>query len=400
MRIAISQVKSSSKAEIAKKHQHLVFGRTFSDRMFQCEWNPDLGWHQPRIVAHQPLAIAPSANVLHYAQQVFEGLKAHRRVDGSIALFRADKHAERLDRSADRLCMPAVGPELFLEAVHTLVDLDRDWVPPVGAGSLYIRPTIIATEAALGVRVASNYLFFVIAGPVGPYFPKGFKPVKIFVEQQYVRAVPGSIGFAKSAGNYAASLLPGRNAYANGCDQVLFLDARERRYLEELGGMNIFAVIDDTLVTPALSGSILPGITRDSILQIAASMGLHTEERLVSLDEIVKGIEQGDVTEIFAAGTAAVVTPIGSLMVNGTTVEVNHGRVGQLTQTFYDHLTGIHQGTLSDDFLWMTTVASKAKTGKVPAKAKRTNVRARKRPAKAQVKAPAKKIRPKQATRR
>ncbi|MBI5508972.1 MAG: branched-chain amino acid aminotransferase [Deltaproteobacteria bacterium] len=356
MKIEIDAVKSSSASQIARKLKGLHFGREFSDRMFLADWSERRGWHAPRVVAHGPLTLDPAANVLHYAQQVFEGLKAHRLKDGGIAIFRPNMHALRFDCSAERLCMPPVGTELFGAAVDTLVDLERRWVPPSGAGALYIRPTLIATEAVLGVRVSSTYLFFVIVGPVGPYFPNGFKPVKIYVEQSYVRSTPGSIGFAKSAGNYAASLLAGRHAYERGCDQVLFLDAKEHRYLEELGGMNVFAVIDGVLTTPPLSGSILPGVTRATILELAPRLGLEARERPIALDEITRGLEHGRVTEMFAVGTAAVVTAIGKLVVGDQTHTVHHGGVGKIAQTLYDRLTGIHTGVIPDTDGWMHEV--------------------------------------------
>jgi branched-chain amino acid aminotransferase len=288
-------------------------------------------------------------------------LKAHRLHDGRVALFRPDRYAQRLDVSAARLCMPPVGPKLFHDAITTLVNLERAWVPPCGAGALYVRPTLIATEAVLGVRVSETYLFYVILSPVGPYFPTGFKPVKIYVEPTYVRSAVGGIGFAKSAGNYAASLLPGKIAYDKGCDQVLFLDAKEHRYLEELGGMNVFCVIDGTLVTPALSGSILSGVTRRSILELAPKLGVKTQERPIAIDEVLHGLTTGRVTEVFAVGTAAVVTAIGELVVRGDgvrdrTIRVASGTVGPLAERLYTELCGLHCGEIKDDFGWVQVV--------------------------------------------
>jgi branched-chain amino acid aminotransferase len=372
MKIHIDLVTPSPARTIAKRCNKPVWGRVFSDRMFLAEWNKERGWHRPRVSAYAPIPLDPAANVLHYAQQVFEGLKAHRLHDGQIALFRPEKHGERLDRSAARLCMPAIGPELFHDAIFTLIGLERAWVPACGKGSLYIRPTIIATEAVLGVRVSATFLFYVIVGPVGPYFPTGFKPVKIYVEPSYVRSAVGSIGAAKSAGNYAASLLPGKTAHDKGCDQVLFLDALEHRYLEELGGMNVFCVRDGALLTPPLSGSILPGVTRASILELAPRLGIKAEERPIALDELLADIESGSVTEMFAAGTAAVVTSIGSLIVKDRVVRVTGDQVGPVAARLYEQLSRIHRGEVADELGWMQMVPeAKAGHTRRPAKTKR-----------------------------
>ena len=356
MKIRIDRVTASSARKIARRCDKPAWGRVFSDRMFAAEWDQKRGWHHPRVTAYGPIPLDPAANVLHYAQQVFEGLKAHRLADGKVALFRPEKHSARLDASAARLCMPTVGPELFHDALFTLIDLDRAWVPLCGTGALYIRPTIIATEAVLGVRVSSTFLFYVIVGPVGPYFPTGFKPVRIYVEPSFVRSTVGSIGFAKSAGNYAASLLPGKTAHDKGCDQVLFLDAKEHRYLEELGGMNVFCVRDGVLLTPPLSGSILPGVTRASILELAPRLGMKAEERPIAIDELLADLGSGRVSEMFAVGTAAVVTSIGSLVVKDRTVQVTGDRVGPVAHRLYDHLSGLHRGEVNDELGWMQVI--------------------------------------------
>jgi branched-chain amino acid aminotransferase len=361
MNIRIHDVKSSTRTHITAKHEHLTFGETFTDRMFSAHWTGQKGWHDAEIMPYGPLQLDPAANVLHYAQQAFEGLKAHRWPDGRIAIFRPEQHADRLDRSAERLCMPKVGRELFLEAVETLVDLERDWVPQPERGTLYIRPTIIGTEAALGVRVSRSYIFYVITCPVGAYFPRGFTPVTIYVEPQLVRAAPGGIGFAKSAGNYAASLLAGKQAHAHGCDQVLFLDAHEHRYLEELGGMNVYCVFDGVLTTPPLSGSILPGITRASILELAPTLGHQVAERPITIDEVLAGLKQGRLTEMFAVGTAAVVTAIGGLNWENQLQRVGDGKAGPVAQKLYDRLTGIHRSKGEDTFNWMRVVPPRAR---------------------------------------
>ncbi len=356
MAIRVHDAPSSARATIEEKWKHLPFGEVFTDRMALARWDERRGWHDLEIRPYGPLQLDPAANVLHYAQQVFEGLKAHRWSDGKVALYRPEQHADRLDRSAARLCMPPVGRELFLEAVRTLVDLERAWVPPAEIGTLYIRPTLIGIEPALGVRVSETYLFYVITCPVGPYFPRGFLPVNIWVEPELVRAAAGGIGFAKSAGNYAASLMAGRAAQKHACDQVLFLDAREHRFLEELGGMNVFCVIDGVLTTPPLGGTILPGITRASILELAPRLGLEAAERPIAIDDLVRGLASGAVSEMFAVGTAAVVTAIGGLVWKGETIAVGGGKAGPMASRLYEELTGIHRGSKPDPFAWMQVV--------------------------------------------
>lgn len=361
MEINIRDAKLTPPDTIAQKKKAPGFGRTFSDRMFTVRWTSGKGWHDAQIVPYGPIPLDPAANVLHYAQEVFEGLKAYHWEDGSLVLFRPEKNAERFDNSARRLCMPAVGTQMFLEAVETLVDLERLWVPDDGKGSLYIRPTMIATEASLGVKVSSEYLFYVIVGPVGPYFPTGFKPVRIYVTREYVRAAVGGIGFAKTSGNYAASLLPGSIAKENDCSQVLYLDATEHRYIEELGGMNVYCQFDDRLVTSPLTGSILPGVTRDSIRQIAPELGLEVEERPVAIEEIEEGVNSGSLKEMFAVGTAAVVTAIGELRIEGYgDVVIGDGGVGRTAKSLYDRLTGIQFGREPDPHGWIRKVPSRS----------------------------------------
>ncbi len=361
MEIKIHPVSETPREEIEKKKKDPGFGRVFSDRMFRCRWNEEKGWHDPEIVPYGPISLDPAANVLHYGQEVFEGLKAYAWEDGRVALFRPEKNGERIDNSARRLCIPPVGPELWLEAIETLVDLERAWIPTDGKGSLYIRPTIIGDEPGLGVSASNSYLFYIIVGPVGPYFPSGFKPVKIYIQKEYVRAAVGGIGFAKTSGNYAASLLPGKIAKEKGCAQVLYLDAKEFKYIEELGGMNVMCLFGKTLATPALDGSILPGVTRDSILTLAREMGYEVEERRISVDEIREGVRTGALNEMFAVGTAAVVTSIGTLLIEEEEVVIGDGGVGEAARSFYERLTGIQFGRLPDPFGWTRIVPEKRK---------------------------------------
>ena len=356
MEIKVRPVQTSTPQEIAEKLKDPGFGRTFSDRMFLCRWNAAQGWHDAEIVPYGPLALDPAANVLHYAQEVFEGLKAYAWEDGRVALFRPEKNGERFNSSARRLCMPQVDPELWAAAIEKLVRLEQAWIPRDGKGSLYIRPTLIGTEPSLGVKVSRDYLFFIIVGPVGPYFASGFKPVRIYVQREYVRAVVGGIGFAKTSGNYAASLLPGKVALDKGCSQVLYLDAKELKYIEELGGMNVFCRFGDTLATSPLTGSILPGVTRDCILKLGPEMGYKVEERPISIDEVVAGAAAGDLKEMFAVGTAAVVTAIGTLQVEDREVVIGDGAVGKASQALYDRLTGIQYGRLEDKHGWVRTL--------------------------------------------
>ncbi len=356
MKISIRDAQLTPSELIAKKMVDPGFGRTFSDRMFVARWNESAGWHDAEIIPYGPLALDPAANVLHYAQEIFEGMKAYRREDGRVALFRPEKNAERFDNSARRLCMPTVGSEFFLEAIETLVGLEKDWIPTDGKGALYIRPTMIGTEAALGVKASTDYLFYVIVGPVGPYFPSGFKPIRIWVTRDYVRAAVGGIGFAKTSGNYAASLLAGQLAKEKGCSQVLYLDAKENKYIEELGGMNVFCRFGDTLATSPLTGSILPGVTRDSILQLAPEFGLKVEERNISIGEIKECAADGTLHEIFAVGTAAVVTAIGSLLYEDEEIQIGDGGVGRQAHRLYDCLTDIQYGRKAETRGWVRFV--------------------------------------------
>ncbi len=335
----------------------LGFGQTFTDRMLTARWDVRRGWHDARIEPYGPLALDPAAKVFHYAQEVFEGLKAYRWQDGRVVLFRPGKNAARFNRSAARLALPEVPEELFLEGIDALVRLEREWIPTAPETSLYVRPTLIAVEPALGVKPSEECLFFVILSPVGAYYAAGFNPVRILVEDHYVRAVPGGTGATKSGGNYAASLLAGRKARERGFDQVLWLDAIQRRYVEEVGAMNIFFVADGSLVTPPLTDSFLAGITRDSVLELASSLGIPAEERPVEIGELIAEVRSGRVSEAFGTGTAAVVSPVGVLGYRDDVVTVGSGGAGPVTRRLYDTLTGIQCGSLPDTFGWLHQVA-------------------------------------------
>jgi len=336
--------------------EKLKFGRIFTDHMFVMDYEEGRGWHSPRIVPYQPITLEPSAMVFHYAQTVFEGLKAFRAADGRIRLFRPEMNVRRLNRSCARLSIPPVDERLALEAIRKLVETDRDWVPSEDGTSLYIRPFIIATEPHVGVAPSATYLFMIIMSPVGAYYADGLKPVSILVETRDVRAVPGGVGEAKTGGNYAASLRAQQEAKKYGSSQVLWLDGVHRRYVEEVGSMNVFFKIGDTVVTPELGGSILDGITRNSVLRLLGSWGVKTEERRLSIDEIVEAHRDGRLEEAFGTGTAAVVSPIGELVYDGARLAINGGEIGPLTAKLYETLTGIQYGRVDDPFGWMTDV--------------------------------------------
>ncbi|MDF0529918.1 branched-chain amino acid aminotransferase [Tsukamurella sp. 8F] len=338
------------------------FGTYFTDHMVSLRWNPEQGWHDGEVVAYGPITLEPSAVVLHYAQEIFEGLKAYRHEDGTIATFRPEANAARFQRSADRLAIPELPSELFLDSLKELVAVDRAWVPKAGGEeSLYLRPFIFADEPGLGVRPANSYRYLLIASPAGAYFPGGVKPVSVWLSREYVRAAPGGTGAAKFGGNYAASLLAQAQAADEGCDQVVWLDAVEREYIEEMGGMNLFFVFgsgaDARLVTPELSGSLLPGITRDSLVQLAADAGFGVEERRISVSELEAGVKDGSVTEVFACGTAAVITPVGKVKGAKEDFTVGDGEPGQVTMALRDTLTRIQRGSLADTHGWMTRLA-------------------------------------------
>ena len=314
----------------------LSFGKQFTDHMFLMDYKEDKGWHDARIVPYGPLALDPSTNVLHYGQGVFEGLKAYKTEDNRVLLFRPDENAKRLKSSCERLCIPPIDEIDVVEGIIKLVKTDIDWVPSSKGTSLYIRPFIISTDPFLGVHPSHSYLFMIILSPVGPYYPSGLNPTSIYVEDFYKRASKGGMGHVKTMGNYAASLIAQQKAEKLNCIQTLWLDAHEGKYIEEVGAMNVFFVIDNKIITPKLSGSILPGITRKSTLEIAKSLGFEVEEKLISIDDVVSALEKGKLQECFGTGTAAVISPVGELIYKDTKYVINDNKIGQISQKLYD----------------------------------------------------------------
>ncbi len=331
------------------------FGKCFSDHMVVIDYDEAKGgWHSATLGPRKPIPLDPAASVLHYAQEIFEGMKAYKLDDGTMALFRPEENARRFNASARRMAMPELPEKLFLESVRKLVEQDKDWFPPVEGGSLYLRPFMFASEAFLGVRPAKQYKFVVIISPAGSYFKRGPAPVKIWVSQDYVRAAPGGTGAAKTGGNYAASLVPQAEAIEQGCDQVVFLDAVERKWIEELGGMNLFYVFDDgSVVTPPLTGTILPGITRDSLIQLIREEGLELREKLYSIDQWRADAESGKLLETMACGTAAVVTPVGTVASHDGEFTIGSGGPGQLTMKLREKLVAIQRGAMEDTHGWV-----------------------------------------------
>jgi len=352
---------SITKTEQLKKcpnDNELNFGVDFTDYIFNMDYHPDTGWHNARIEPYQPIVMDPSTMVLHYGQGVFEGLKAYKTPSGSIQLFRPEQNFSRLNRSCQLLCIPKIDEQFSLDALKELINLEKRWVPGASGTSLYIRPTIIATDPFLGVRASKTYRFFIILSPVGAYYPEGFNPVKIWVTKRHVRAVRGGVGEAKTPGNYAASLYAGEQAHKEGYTQVLWLDGVEQKYIEEVGSMNIFFVFDDTLVTPELNGSILPGITRKSVIELARHWGMSVVERKISIDEVIASQKEGKKMEIFGTGTAAVISPVGLIRYQNQEFVINDGKVGALTQKLYDALTDIQYGHAEDPLNWIVSVCS------------------------------------------
>ena len=335
-----------------------AFGRVFTDHMISAQWNATDGWHDAALTAYAPMLVDPASVVLHYGQTVFEGLKAYRQPGGGVALFRPERNAVRMMRSCQRLALPELPEDAFVEACELLVKQDAAWVPDGEGASLYLRPFVWATEVGLGVRPSESAMFQLIASPAGNYFSGPLRPVSLWLSQDYTRSAPGGTGAAKCGGNYAASLVAQQEAAAKGCDQVVFLDAVERRWLEELGGMNIFLVLDDgTLVTPDVSGTILEGITRDSIITIAQELGHRVEERKVDVDEWRKGAVDGHVVEVFACGTAAVITPIGALRWPGGEAVAGSGEPGTVTMKLRKALMDVQYGRTPDTHGWLRRVA-------------------------------------------
>lgn len=336
--------------------QKLGFGHIFTDHMFIMNYDEGKGWHDARVVPYQDITLSPAAMVFHYGQTMFEGLKAYKGENGEVYLFRPDMNAKRANKSNERLCIPEIPEDDFVAAVKAVVDVDRDWIPSEPGTSLYIRPFVIATDDHLGVAPSKSYLFIVILSPSGAYYESGLAPVGIWIEDEFVRAVRGGIGFAKTGGNYAASLAAQVKAHDGGYSQVLWLDGVERKYIEEVGAMNIVFKINGKIVTPMLNGSILPGITRNSVLEVCRSWGYEVEERKVSVDELVEAAHSGALEEVFGTGTAAVVSPVGKLRYKDEVFTIGNGGIGELTQKLYDEITGIQWGKREDTRGWRQTV--------------------------------------------
>jgi branched-chain amino acid aminotransferase len=356
MEIQRTLLEKSKQKEPIKDPSDVAFGAVYTNHMFTLKYTADKGWYEPHILPFGDLVLSPAALVLHYSQEVFEGLKAYKSPQGEILLFRPEENAKRMNRSLERMCMPTIPVENFIYYLKELLKIEKDWVPGKKGTSLYIRPAVIATEAKLGVKPSSEYLFFIILAPVGPYFKTGFKPASLWLTTKFTRSCDGGTGDAKTGGNYAASLLAGEIAKSKGYSQVLWLDAKEHKYVEEVGAMNIFFIINGKLVTPELKGTILPGITRKSIIKLAENLGIECEERLISIDEILSGIKDGSLTECFGAGTAAVISPIGKISFNDQEYIIKNNQTGELSQKFFNTLTDIQGGIIEDKFNWIVQV--------------------------------------------
>ena len=352
------EIKVTKAAELKNKPdpKNLGFGKYFTDHMFLMNYEVGKGWHDARIVPYAPLQLDPACMVFHYAQEVFEGMKAYRTPTGQVQLFRPYDNARRMNDSCDRLCIPQVPEEMFVEGVKALVKMDAEWVPAEPETSLYIRPFIIATDSSLGVHASHTYIFCVICCPVGAYYAEGINPVRIYVESEDVRAVKGGTGYTKCGGNYAASIRAGERAEKNGYAQVLWLDGVERKYIEEVGSMNVLFKIDGKVVTPQLTGSVLPGITRRSCLELLRSWGYTVEERLISAQELFDAADAGKLEEAWGSGTAAVISPVGEMGWEDRHVVINGGEIGELTHRLYDTLTGIQWGKIEDPYGWTVKV--------------------------------------------
>ncbi len=352
----IKVIKTQSPKQKPQKGEALGFGHVFTDHMFVMNYTEGKGWHDARIVPFENISLSPAAMVFHYGQEMFEGMKAYLSEDNKVYLFRPDMNAKRTNMTNERLCIPEIPEEDFVEAVKAIVDIDRDWIPTGEGESLYIRPFIIATDEFLGVAPSKTYQFIIILSPSGAYYASGLAPVGIWIEDEYVRAVKGGMGFAKTGGNYAASLIAQVKAHNDGYSQVLWLDGVERKYIEEVGAMNIFFKINGKVVTPMLNGSILPGVTRNSVIKMCEHLGFAVEERRISVDELVKAANDGSLEEVFGTGTAAVISPVGKLRYKEDVFVIGDGSIGELSQKLYDSLTGIQWGKLDDPFGWRVEV--------------------------------------------
>ncbi|PZD92923.1 branched chain amino acid aminotransferase [Paenibacillus sambharensis] len=351
------RVERTDKKKNKPEQGKLGFGKHFTDHMFIMNYTDGRGWHDPRVIPYQPIALDPAAKVFHYGQTIFEGLKAYRTDDGRILLFRPQLNFERMNRSNERLGVPDVDGEIAIEALRKLIEVDRDWIPSEEGTSLYIRPFVIATEPELGVSPSLEYQFIIIMSPVGAYYPEGVNPVKIYVECDYVRAVRGGVGEAKTAGNYAGGLKAQELAKAKGYTQVLWLDGVQRKYIEEVGSMNVFFKLEGKVHTPILNGSILAGITRRSIIELLRHWNIEVVERAITIEELYEAGRDGRLEEAFGTGTAAVISPIGELNWQDDPLVINGGKTGELSAKLYDTLTGIQQGRIADPFGWMVEAA-------------------------------------------
>ncbi len=356
MEIKIKKAPLKKRKAKPNDESKLGFGKIFTDHMFTMKYKEGKGWYDAVIEPYHALYLDPTAMCLHYGQEIFEGLKAYRGPKNEIYLFRPTENIKRMNLSAERLCMAHIDEDLFMEGMKKLVLLEKDWIPHGEGTSMYIRPTMIATEAALGVHPSSEYLFFIVVGPVGAYYPQGFSPTKMFVSEEYVRAVRGGIGNVKAAGNYAASLYASRIATNMGYTQVLWLDAAEKKYVEEVGTSNIFFVMGDELITPPLAGSILPGVTRNSVIALAKHLGTKVVERPISIDEVIKASQNGLLKEAFASGTAAIVSPVGHIYFRDKEYAINGGKTGPLAEKLYNEILNIQYGLAEDPFGWRVKI--------------------------------------------
>lgn len=354
MNIKIERTKNPKKKP--NPDEEIEFGSIFTDHMFIMDYKEGEGWINPRIEEYKDFSISPAAMVFHYGQSMFEGMKAYKTDDGRTVLFRPNKNIERANNSNKRLCIPEIPEEDFLQAVKEVVKVDEDWIPTKKGSSLYIRPFVISTESSLNVKPSGEYKFMIILSPVGAYYKEGLNPVKIWIEDEYVRAVRGGIGEAKTGGNYAASLLSQEKAHDAGFSQVLWLDGVEHKYIEEVGTMNVFFKIDGKIVTPMLNGSILPGVTRNSVIEVCKDWKIPVEERKISADELYNSAKNGTLEEVFGSGTAAVISPVGTLKFGDEVFDINGGKIGDVSQKLYDTITGIQTGKVADKYNWIVEV--------------------------------------------
>jgi len=352
----IAVEKTAAPKEIPGEDNPLIFGTIFTDHMFEMDYSVEQGWYNPRIVPYHSISLEPSTMVFHYGQEMFEGLKAYKTPDGKTLLFRPDRNIERANNTNKRICIPAIPAEDFLQAIKAIVKADEAWIPTREGTSLYIRPFIIATDPFLGVRPSHTYKFMIILSPVGAYYPEGLDPVKIWIEDEYVRAVKGGIGEAKTGANYVASMKAQEKAHEEGYSQVLWLDGVERRFIEEVGAMNIFFKINGVVVTPQLTGSILPGVTRDSVIFLCKKWGYEVVEKRISVEELEEAAKDGSLEEVWGTGTAAVISPVGELRIKDDVMVIAGGGIGELSQKLYDTVTGIQVGAVEDELGWTVTV--------------------------------------------